>query len=417
MVGARFSPDGKVIATACFDQVLRIWDVESRRLIKTIHRGIEDPIAYVSFCFSPDGRILASASRDGVMLTDTSDWTAGRTLPFFEPGDESKSIGTMAYSPDSRFLAIALGGKIKVWDAKNGDFITLETPANRCVFTPDSSHLVVAVGEVQVWNVLGKTRVRSYPGSGVFSVAISPDGKTLLFGDFSGKVVAWDLAADGMMWSKQAHRSRIYGLAFSPDGKRFATGAFDQVIRMWDFPGAELQFTLRGHINEVWFLEFSADGKRLVSSGKDGTARIWDAQEKVDPDKWRLEPNETLLGYSNDEQTFVTISGDGPAFHHWNKSKLEKTIRLQCAPPPDRSSRILFSSKSEVLLVLNKNGTVWQLAADSGKCDTRKFADPILKLERFSPDERFLAGLFANESGAETLGVWDFSTGERRASY
>jgi len=417
VVGARFSPDGKIIATACFDQVVRVWDVESRRLIKSIGRGIDDPIAFVTFCFSPNGRILASASRDGVMLIDTSDWTVTRTLPVFEPGDESKSIGTMAYSPDNRFLAIGLEAKVKVWDATNGEFITLETSANRLVFTPDSSHLVVAAGNVQVWNVLGKNKVRSYPASGAFSVAVSPDGKTLLFGDFSGKVVAWDLTDDRMLWSKQAHRSRIYGLAFSPDGKRFATGAFDQVIRMWDFPGAELQFTLRGHINEVWFLEFSADGKMLVSSGKDGTARIWDAQEKVNPDKWRLDFSGTPLGYLADEQTFVAISGDGPAFHHWNKSKLEKTVPLQCAPPPGRSGRALFSSKSGLLLLLEKNGAVWRLASDSGKCDVSKFADPILKLERFSPDERFLAGIFRNQSGAETLGVWDFSTGQRRASY
>jgi WD40 repeat protein/tRNA A-37 threonylcarbamoyl transferase component Bud32 len=415
VVGARFSPDGKVIATACFDQVLRIWDANSRGLIKFIRRGIDDPVAYVTFCFSPNGRILASASKDGVMLIDTSDWTVTRTLPVFEPDDASKFIGALAYSPDNRFLAIALGAKVKVWDAKNGEFITLETGANRTVFTPDSSHLIVAAGDVEVWNVLGKSKVRSYPGGSAFSVAVSPDGKTLLFGDFSGKVIAWDLTGDRMLWSKEAHRSRIYGLAFSPDGKRFATGAFDQVIRMWDFPGAELQFTLRGHINEIWFLEFSADGKKLVSSGKDGTARIWDAQEKENPDKWRLKVNDALLGYSNDEKTFVTISGDGPAFHHWNKSKFEKTVPLQCEPR--LPGRLLFSSRSGLLLGLDTNGAVWRIASDSGKCDVRKFADPILKLERFSPDERFLAGIFGNESGAETLGVWDFSTGQRRASY
>jgi WD40 repeat protein len=64
-------PQRELLATACFDQLIRIWHVPTARLLVTLrgHRRAVDAI-----CFSPDGKTLASASRDGTTrFWDVSD--------------------------------------------------------------------------------------------------------------------------------------------------------------------------------------------------------------------------------------------------------------------------------------------------------------------------------------------------------
>lgn len=59
---ARFSPNGRLIATACWDRNVRVWDAESGALLRLLsgHRQSVEAID-----FAPDGRTLVSGSLDG----------------------------------------------------------------------------------------------------------------------------------------------------------------------------------------------------------------------------------------------------------------------------------------------------------------------------------------------------------------
>ena len=65
-----FSPNGKRIVSGGADGTVRLWDVETGSILKTLtgHTGSIESVS-----FSPDGKMLASGSVDGtILLWDTS---------------------------------------------------------------------------------------------------------------------------------------------------------------------------------------------------------------------------------------------------------------------------------------------------------------------------------------------------------
>src|SRR5262245_9341836 len=65
-----------------------------------------------------------------------------------------------------------------------------------------------------------------------WSLAFSPDGKTLIGGGESGAVTVWDLARKKKGVAIRRHDGKIgdAAVAVSPDGKMFATGSADKTV-------------------------------------------------------------------------------------------------------------------------------------------------------------------------------------------
>ena len=145
-----FSPDGKLLASGGFDNIVRVWDVAKRREIFTQEPGEKSNIYVVAF--SPDGKIVVSAGSENIHLWDVAEHKLIGTL------NEVKYVKTLAFSPDGRFLASGAGAKIRVWNMKT---------------------------QAEVTTLGGGAPL-------VSSLAFSGDGKTLVAGSWDSAIRVWD---------------------------------------------------------------------------------------------------------------------------------------------------------------------------------------------------------------------------------
>ncbi|MGH9531072.1 MAG: WD40 repeat domain-containing protein, partial [Terriglobales bacterium] len=288
-----FSPDGRVLASAGYDRVVKVWDASTGALLRSL-TGHEDRIECLAF--SPDGSTLASGGADRTLRL----WHFGR-------GDLLRSLKTegvvraLAFSSDGKFLAFAsdaslflldipaqaperaLGAK----DRKSGWIHTL-------AFSPDGRWLAAGGETVALWDTArGKSGREFSPSGGVVrSLSFDPRGTTIAaalafagMGDAAkqpGNVAIWDSASGRLLRRLQGHRRGVLAVAYSPDGQRLASAGEDRLVRLWDaVTGAQIR-TLQGHggrFGWIYSLAFSPDGKTLASAGEDKTVKLWNLAE------------------------------------------------------------------------------------------------------------------------------------------
>jgi WD40 repeat protein len=238
-----YSPDGKWMATASGDPgiygVARLWSAEAGAGAKPVRDLAETQDVVFSVAFSPDSTKIATAGADRAIRIFEVE--TGKLL--FQVEDHADWIFAVAFSPDGKRLASASRDKTcKVFDIeKKESLVTFPghaQPVYTIAFTPDGKS-VASGGEdnrIRLWNPDNDGRqTREIGGFGgtVFRLRYSPDGQTLAACSADKEVHLFK--ANGSSLRKlQGHQDWIYSLAISKDGQTIASGSWDGDVRLWN---------------------------------------------------------------------------------------------------------------------------------------------------------------------------------------
>src|SRR5206468_3829378 len=110
-----------------------------------------------------------------------------------------------------------------------GPVLRPEKPVAQALFSSDSKLVLTrSDGIVQFWSADTGHPVGSpirHAGSGTRTLAISPNGKTVLTGGSDRAAMLWSVETRQRLGALMLHQENVRAVAFSPDGRSLFTGS------------------------------------------------------------------------------------------------------------------------------------------------------------------------------------------------
>lgn len=355
-------PGGRTIATSHADERVRIWELRTGDVLRTMDVGVASaPLALA------DGR-LAVGTEQGVATWDLATGAG----PVLVGGPPSPVV--LAASRDGSRLAAASFDEVQVLEPATGREVALE------------GHL---------WPVA--------------SIHFSDDGTRVATAANDGKARVFD-AASGALLVTLSTNTGMTAVAFDEDAGLVAGGATDGTIRVWDAVTGEQRARLAGHGADVTGLAFRTDGRHLVSSGRDGTTRVWDVSTGGSRE-WFTRATAHLIysgvAYSPDG-TLLAAPAEPSGVLVWDARTGEEVVRLVAGSV--KRSTIAFSPDGSLLASgsdMAPSVAVWDVASGDLRYTLGHETD-FVRAVAFSPDGELVAT--AGHDGSTRL--WDAATGD-----
>lgn len=384
-----FSPDGKTLAAGTSDGVIILWDVRNRR---SIGQPLTSHTGPITLAFSSDGKTLASASDDGSIIL----WDVTTGQPLGKPmNGHSGAVLSIAFSPDGETLVSGgKDGSIILWDVSNA------INANLITSYP-----------------IGKSVTSVYSSN--FSMAFSPDGKTLASGNIFA-ISFWDITADPLdrqSTAGEVNLGEVHSVAFSPDGKTFASA--DNQVMLWDATTWKpIMEPFAGHSDTVNSVAFSPDSAILASASDDGTIILMDVmthQPIGSPITGHLGPVNSVA-FSPDSKTLAS-GGDDNSVILWDVSDLANSKMTTIFSAEKANSghsgpvnSVAFSPNGKILASGSDDKLIFLWNIFTGQPIGHPLTGHLEKVTgvAFSPDGKTLASVSVDK----TVILWDVKTGK-----
>jgi eukaryotic-like serine/threonine-protein kinase len=136
--------------------------------------------------------------------------------------------------------------------------------------------------EVGLWNSYRQVifPLLSFAGHSklVWSVAISPDGRTALSGSHDKTLKLWELATGKELRTFTGHTGPVNSVAIARDGRTALSGSSDNTLKLWDLASGKQLRTLTGHSEGVSRVAIAPDGRTAISGSGDNTLKLWDTE-------------------------------------------------------------------------------------------------------------------------------------------
>ena len=305
------SPDGRVLAMAIADGVVRVHAIDEREPMRVpVHFSDVGHAVAVAH----DGRLLALGDDSGTLtLVDRATGAVLAVRSGYAPG-----IRHLVFSADDRRLLAGLrSGAAAIFDlvddsvrvvpvggrAPSLDWVDARTvaavstlgvayriDADAGTATPLGSvlpcstwggtsipgtrwlavdgHAQSGARDVVVLDVDdGRIVSRRAVDASRYRIAASPDGRLLVSGTQDGHLEVWNPATGAVVRSLAADGGPTLGVAWSPDGSLVASTGFDGTIDLWDAERWTLLRSVPTHNGPGTAVVFTPDGASVLASG------------------------------------------------------------------------------------------------------------------------------------------------------
>ncbi|KAH0257701.1 WD40 repeat-like protein, partial [Aureobasidium melanogenum] len=321
----QFSRDGRYLAAAGQDKIIRVWEV-----IKT-----------------PEDR-NSHAEESDINHRPRLSAPVFRQEPVQEYEGHTSTILDLSWSKNNFLLSSSMDKNVRLWHVsrdeclctfKHSDFVT------SIAFHPKDDRFFLAGSldsKLRLWSIPDKTVAYwSQLPDMITAVAFTPDGKYAMAGCFTGLCMFYE--TEGLKYQTQIHArsrngknakgSKITGIqSFHTGGEtKVLISSNDSRIRLYNFRDKSMEVKFKGNINDSSQIRaaVSDDAKYIFCGSEDHKVYIW----PTDPDqsdKKQKRPMETF----DASNTVVTCVAFAPPKSKQLLGRSEDPIYDICNPPP-----------------------------------------------------------------------------------
>ena len=292
-----FSPDGQALAAGTRGGVAFLWDLGDPAAPEPLELAEATFDSWVNaVAFSPEADLVVGGSSDGALrVWSTHDGAALQSLRH-----PAAVTGATFTDAGATLVSTATDGTARRWDLATVLHPTLAGRIWSVGFTDDGHTMAAFSGaETGLWDVRDPAapapigvRVATPADGPSFSGAgdLSPDGRLLAHGTFSGEVVVVDVSDPAAPQPVGAplggSDALVEAVAFDPSGALLAAGGVDTAVRIWrvdDLPDTDPIAVLEDPTEIVLNLAWSPSGRFLAAPSADNHVYLFDLSDPVAP--------------------------------------------------------------------------------------------------------------------------------------
>lgn len=293
-MAVRWSPDGEILAVSAGSSIFLYqtsdWKILAELPIGALTHGL---------AFSPDGQLLAAGSRDGNLRIWNIELAIQHPLdpPLFLLDAHRKSVNDLEFSSDGKILASGGNDAIaRFWNPLTGEQTGMAIGGSFAVpsiaFSPDSAFLAIVNGDLVRMRQPGSERIMGSFKSDqpLFHVLVSTDGQFVTATGSDNRILIWPVidafrtgravfpepvVLEGHHGKKGSYEALVWDIAYSPDGRKLASVGGDGRVILWDLLAQKVLDSQMAHPHGATCVDFHPDGEILSTGGLDGSVKIW----------------------------------------------------------------------------------------------------------------------------------------------
>eukprot|EP00891_Asterochloris_glomerata_P008102 jgi/Astpho2/8102/fgenesh1_pg.00120_%23_63_t len=228
VTGLCLLPPGNVLASVSHDRCLRLWDLQTFRLIKTVKDAHETPLQGID-C-SPERMELITCAMDSFAYV----WDAREVRTKCALTGHTGEVTQVKWVPwRESWLTCSDDDTIRLWDVEG--CATMSIP---------------------------------YKGGAVQTVLVDCANQLLLAAMLDRVIRVYDLGSPQPLMKYEGHTDAVSSIGYLPDKGLYVSGSWDSTLRLWKQPGEQQQRRAREHVRQRRERHAVGAGLYLLKPGK-----------------------------------------------------------------------------------------------------------------------------------------------------